>query len=94
MSMAMASTGVVVGGGVGGGGGMERLALVTGILYVGMAVGCMTGAPTSGAILDGAGNGREGWGGVVAWTGGMMFLEGCMVVGVKVKTSRRLLDRV
>ena len=92
MSMAMAVAGVVVDRGVeeGGRGGVERLASVAGILFVEMAVGCLVGAPTSGRFWMVLGM----WGSIVVWAGGVMFWGGCMVVGVKVMTSRRFFDRV
>lgn len=86
MSMAMTVAGVVVGG-------VDRLASVTGVLFVGMGVGCLVGTPTSGEVLDGAKR-MEEYGGVVVWAGRVMLLGGLLVLCVKVTTSRRVFVKV
>lgn len=82
MSTAMAVAGVVVGGGVEGGGGVERLASVTGVLYVGMAVGVFGGhadvGGDFGCCWEWEGGVRrccavDGWDDVFGWVYGCWY---------------------
>ncbi|KAG0007532.1 hypothetical protein BGZ81_004800, partial [Podila clonocystis] len=53
--------------------GLERLAVVTGIIYAGMAIGSAVGSPISGAILDTIGHGTD-YIGVIIFAGAVMSI--------------------
>ncbi|KAF9306626.1 hypothetical protein BGZ74_004788 [Mortierella antarctica] len=73
--------------------GLERLASVTGIIYVGMAIGSAIGSPTSGAILDTIGHGTN-YMGVIIFTGAVMSIGTVILFFLKFKTSKNLFARV
>ncbi|KAF8933678.1 hypothetical protein BGZ52_007041 [Haplosporangium bisporale] len=73
--------------------GLERLAVVTGIIYAGMAVGSVSGSPISGAILDSVGH-KTDYTGVIFFSGGVMSVGTVILFFLKFKTSRNMFAKV
>ncbi|KAF9375071.1 hypothetical protein CPB97_011710 [Podila verticillata] len=73
--------------------GLERLAVVTGIIYAGMAVGSVSGSPISGAILDSIGH-KTDYTGVIFFSGGVMTIGTVILFFLKFKTSRNMFAKV
>ncbi|KAG0094450.1 hypothetical protein BGZ93_007206 [Podila epicladia] len=69
--------------------GLERLAVVTGIIYAGMAIGSGVGAPIAGAILDTVGHGTD-YIGVIIFTGAILSIGTAILFVLRFKTSRKI----
>ncbi|KAF9027563.1 hypothetical protein BGZ52_002977 [Haplosporangium bisporale] len=73
--------------------GPERLAVITGIIFAGMAIGSGVGAPIAGAILDTVGH-KTDYMGVIIFAGAVMSLGTVILFFLKFKTNRNMFSRV
>ncbi|KAF9133805.1 hypothetical protein BGW39_008848 [Mortierella sp. 14UC] len=81
MSLAMSVVGVIC--------GVDRLAAVAGVLFAGMAIGDIIGAPIAGTFLDTIGY-KEDYTALILWTGVVMMV-GCLIqFGVRFLSDRRI----
>ncbi|KAF9998313.1 hypothetical protein BGZ80_006811 [Entomortierella chlamydospora] len=73
--------------------GLNRLAVVAGIIYAGMAVGSLIGSPTSGAILSTIGHNTD-YTGVILWSGIVMLIGTAILFALKYKTNKNMFVKV
>ncbi|KAI9231395.1 MAG: major facilitator superfamily domain-containing protein, partial [Podila humilis] len=73
--------------------GPEKLAVVTGIIFAGMAIGSGVGAPIAGAILDTVGH-KTDYMGVIIFAGAVMSLGTVILFFLKFKTNKNMFSRV
>ncbi|KAF9174073.1 hypothetical protein BGX20_001102 [Mortierella sp. AD010] len=73
--------------------GLDRLAVVAGIIYAGMAVGSLIGSPTSGAILSTIGHNTD-YTGVILWSGLVMLIGTAILFALKYKTDKNMFVKV
>ncbi|KAG0234273.1 hypothetical protein BGW42_006778 [Actinomortierella wolfii] len=72
--------------------GLDRLAMVTGIIYAGMAIGAIIGT-SSGAILDTIGKGTD-YTSLIIWTGSVLAIGSALVFVLKWLTNKNMFVRV
>ncbi|KAF9977424.1 hypothetical protein BGZ73_006051 [Actinomortierella ambigua] len=72
--------------------GLNRLTMVTGIIYAGMAIGAIIGT-SSGAILDTLGHGTD-YTSLIIWTGSVLAIGSSLVFVLKWMTSRTMFTKV
>ncbi|KAF9166581.1 hypothetical protein DFQ26_007502 [Actinomortierella ambigua] len=72
--------------------GLDRLTMVTGIIYAGMAIGAVIGT-SSGAILDTIGGGTD-YTSLIIWTGSVLAIGSSFVFVLKWMTNRNMFVKV
>ncbi|KAG0253342.1 hypothetical protein DFQ27_007484 [Actinomortierella ambigua] len=72
--------------------GLDRLTMVTGIIYAGMAIGAVIGT-SSGAILDTIGGGTD-YTSLIVWTGSVLAIGSSCVFVLKWMTNRNMFVKV
>ncbi|KAJ1662716.1 hypothetical protein EV178_005667 [Coemansia sp. RSA 1646] len=73
--------------------GVQRISTIIGLLYVANFVGTMVGAPSSGAILDNIGHGKN-FKNTIAFSGVFMFCGFLFFVCLRVAASRKLFEKI
>ncbi|KAJ2745585.1 hypothetical protein H4S06_005321 [Coemansia sp. BCRC 34490] len=73
--------------------GVQRISTIIGLLYLANFVGTMVGAPSSGAILDNIGHGKD-FKNTITFSGVFMLCSFFFFVLLRFATSRKLFERV